>query len=274
MLQRNLLCYFLNHLFSFCSQKSSSLRSPNHVRPICKSFFQTLFQTPLPNIFMVPWSQHIRYFKSFVHRRSGVLGIFQKSAGITLLFQGFTWNYTVNQPIHSINDYRCRNFSAGHDIISNRDFIVNVRINNPLVDTFVPSADNYKFVFPTKLLRFFLGKRLSTRRYINNVLTQGLYTIKRFAKRLRHNKLPGATTIRTVITCSVLIKGKIPDIHQIVGNNSLFNRFRHDWGFKISARNLRKQGQHSKFHGLTPESRGASTQSLDFQHRFFPNTLF
>ena len=156
--------------------------------------------------------------------------VLQKRAGIAFFVKRLGRNHAVNQTIHSINDDKRGNFAAGHHIVADANFVVNIFVDNPLVDSFVSAANYHKLFFPAQFLRFLLRQGPSAWGHVNNALSLfvGLNAVKRFSKRLRQHKLPRPSAIRTVITSAVFVKSEISDIHQIVGNNSLFNRLRHD----------------------------------------------
>ncbi len=156
--------------------------------------------------------------------------VLQKRVGVAFFVKRFGRDDAVNQSVNRIDYNQRRNLAARHNVVSDANFVVNIFVDNSLVDSFVPAANYHKLFFPAQFLRLLLRKGLSARRHVNHaaVLFVSLNAVQRFSKRLGQHKLSGSSAIRTVITSSVFVMGKIPDIHQIVGNNFPFNRFRHD----------------------------------------------
>ena len=165
---------------------------------------------------------------------------------MTFFRKAFGGYNAVDQTVHGIDNNLSRYFSGRQHKISYGNFVVNPFVDYPLIDTFIPSADNHQIFFPAQFDRRFLVKGLARRRNVNyarsilfpffrRFFAGVFFTQHRFQSRVEgsgHHQHSRASSVRSVVTGFVLIEGKISDIYQFVSDNSLLHRLSHNRSFE------------------------------------------
>ena len=185
-----------------------------------------LFEPPGIDLFMIARQKYLRYLLSVPVLRSGILGIFQQIVMKALCLGGFVViEHSGYQSRHSVHHDHGSQFSAGENIISDGDIIGYHFLQYSLINSFVMSAEQYKFLLPGQFLRLFLGKGCSLRSQIDTThVPVSSHRPVCVIHRLCLHQHSGAAAISIIIYFSMLVLCVIPDIHRIDGDQVLLRR--------------------------------------------------
>ena len=92
---------------------------------------------------MIPRSQHFRDRAPFPQSGSGIVRIFEKAAFEALFIPtGSRAHYSGKQPNASVQQHQRAHLSAGQDDVAHADLLDRPRVENPLVKSLEPAAQD------------------------------------------------------------------------------------------------------------------------------------
>ena len=156
---------------------------------------------------MVARKKYLGHRQSFEHGGTRILRIFEKSRAETLFLDGLlAAQYAVDVPRKRVYRDHARQFPARQNVVTYRQFLVDVQFDEPLVHALVTSAYEQQFFFAAEFDDFLLRKSLSSRRKVYSlVLSLRIDGIDAIVQRLNGHYHARASAERIVVRLAVLV---------------------------------------------------------------------
>ncbi len=203
---------------------------------------------------MIPVQQGIGNRQPFKFPGTGILRIFEKAGGETLILGTFpAAKHPRNQPGNAVDQHHGRQFAAGKHVIPNGHLLVHAKINCTLVHALIVSAQQNQFFFLRILFRIRLRQGFPPRRKKDPLpLEMWTHDIPdSIHNGLRQHHHSRAAAERRIIRIVMLVFRIGTDVHLADLKQAGFFRPSEDAGMQ-RRKHLRKCGQNRDFHLLFP----------------------
>ena len=124
---------------------------------------------------MISRKQNLRHLPAVPFLGPRILRIFQQAVAEGVRVRGhFVSENTRDQPRDGVDQHHGRQFSAGEDIVADRNLIGHNFLQYALVNALVVTAQKDQILLQSELLRDFLRKGSALRREIDNAHRRGI----------------------------------------------------------------------------------------------------
>ena len=191
---------------------------------------------------------------------SGVVGVVDTTTRLERLLDGrlIVTEHSRNEPNDRLGHCKCRYFSTGQHEVAQRDLFPLHRGPDPLVETFVPTAQEEDPFLPHQRARPFLSKGRPRGREKNLVEApeasfQPLDALEDWFGLQDHS---GSAAVRTVVDGAVPIPGEVPEVHRPYLHQSLLLSDPEDRGAQVGLHGFGEQGEDEEEHGRVVPGKG------------------